>query len=305
MTTANDRLYAVAVSPDGTCAYVMDGSAGSVWRIDTSSNAIIKTIVVGGYPWGVAFSPVGGRAYVTIKDDPIGTRQRHRVAVINTFDDVIMATFAVENWPLGVAVSTNGRRLYVLAFQQEGYIDDPGLIHVVDTYDFAIITTIRVNGCLLWGVAVDPDGNRAYLTRSGRESGVLVLDLHRNVIVNSIKVGSRPTGIACSPDGRIYVANSGSQSVSVIHGDRNEVVDTVSVGQDPIGLAVSPLGHYVYVTNSGSDSVSVIDSASCVVIDTLPVDGGPWGIAISPDGRRGYITGSASRSVSAFNPRRD
>jgi YVTN family beta-propeller protein len=54
---------AVAVSPDGTRAYVTTGSAMSV--IDTATNHVTATIHGLCSPFGVAVSPNGARIYVT------------------------------------------------------------------------------------------------------------------------------------------------------------------------------------------------------------------------------------------------
>ncbi|MCB1905249.1 MAG: beta-propeller fold lactonase family protein, partial [Gammaproteobacteria bacterium] len=57
---------------------------------------------------------------------------------------------------------------------------------------------------------------------------------------------------------RVYVANNGTNSVSVIDTATNTVADTVAVGDRPYGVAVNPAGTRVYVTNNNSDNVSVI-----------------------------------------------
>jgi YVTN family beta-propeller protein len=72
-----------------------------------------------------------------------------------------------------------------------------------------------------------------------------------------------------------YIANSGSDSVSVIDTATNTVVGPpIPVGSTPIGVAVNPAGTRVYVANSGSNSVSVIDTATNTVIGSpIPVQG--------------------------------
>ena len=51
-----------------------------------------------------------------------------------------------------------------------------------------------------------------------------------------------------TPDGaRVYVANFGSGTVSVIATATNAVEATVAVGDDPVGVAVTPDGARVYV----------------------------------------------------------
>jgi len=58
------------------------------------------------------------------------------------------------------------------------------------------------------------------------------------------------------PDGsRIYVANAGTDDVSVIDAATNTVIDTVGVGDNPVGVAALPDGSAVYVVNASDDSV--------------------------------------------------
>ena len=82
-----------------------------------------------------------------------------------------------------------------------------------------------------------------------------------------------------------YVANSDSNTVSVIDTATNKVVATVGVGVNPSGVAVTPDGTHAYVANNGSNNVSVIDTASNTVVATVPVGVGPDGVAVTPDGK--------------------
>ena len=63
-----DGPFSVAVSPDGTRAYIANVGSDTVSVIDTTTNppAVQGTpIGVGDGPFGVAVSPDGTRAYVT------------------------------------------------------------------------------------------------------------------------------------------------------------------------------------------------------------------------------------------------
>src|SRR5687767_7723555 len=57
-----------------------------------------------------------------------------------------------------------------------------------------------------------------------------------------------------------YVANAGSDNVSVIETSTNTVATTVTVGDGPIGVAITHDGAFAYVTNAGSNNVSVIET---------------------------------------------
>ena len=59
-----DSPVGVAITPDGTRAYVTNSRSSSVSVIDTSSNTVVATVGVGNSPAGVAITPDGTRAYV-------------------------------------------------------------------------------------------------------------------------------------------------------------------------------------------------------------------------------------------------
>ena len=77
--------------------------------------------------------------------------------------------------------------------------------------------------------------------------------------LGTIAVGTGPVGVAYSPSNdRIYVANYGSNNVSVINPATNTVVTTIAVGNIPSGVAYSPSNDRIYVANSGSNNVSIL-----------------------------------------------
>lgn len=92
----------------------------------------------------------------------------------------------------------------------------------------------------------------------------------------------------------IYVANIGSNDVTVVDTATNSVVTTVSVGSGPDGVAASPDGSLVYVANAFSNSVSVIDTATNVVTASIPVGQNPIGLRVTPDGTRAYVANFAT-----------
>ncbi|MGI5144516.1 MULTISPECIES: serine/threonine-protein kinase [unclassified Streptomyces] len=166
------------------------------------------------------------------------------------------------------------------------------------------VSSIQV-GNLPGGVAVSPNGRRAYATNYFGPASVSVIDTATNRTVgNPIPVGDKPQGVALSPDGRrAYTVNYGSASVSVINTATDRTVgNPIGVGKDPVGVAVSPDGRWVYAANSGSDSVSVIDTATNRTMgNPIGVGKKPYGVAVSPDGRRAYVANAGSDSVSVID----
>ena len=82
---------------------------------------------------------------------------------------------------------------------------------------------------------------------------------------------------ACAVAPRAYMANRGSDSVSVINTATNTVIATVPVGISPNGVAVTPNGMFAYVANttSGTGSPPSTVHGTVSVIDTAANRAGP------------------------------
>jgi YVTN family beta-propeller protein len=109
----------------------------------------------------------------------------------------------------------------------------------------------------------------------------------------SISVGSQPGGVAIDDaTGTVYVANSGSNTVSVInartcnavrHSGCGQTHPTVTVGRDPFALAVDQATGTVYVANSGGNTVSVINARTCNAVRHSGCGQTPPAIAVGPE----------------------
>jgi YVTN family beta-propeller protein len=140
-------------------------------------------------------------------------------------------------------------------------------------------------------IAITPDGKHVYVPYLSNgdtlQLHVAVIDTGTSTVVQSVLVGSGPTGpianqIAVTPDGKYVYVPAGSNDVAVIETASNTIIKTVAVGSTPIGIAVMPDGAHLYVANQGSNSVSVINTASDTVADTVPVAGPSYISTIPP-----------------------
>jgi serine/threonine-protein kinase len=121
-------------------------------------------------------------------------------------------------------------------------------------------------------------------------------------IAAAIRVGNGAFGVAVDPSAHTaYVANNGSNSVSVIDTTSRTVTATIAVGNHPVGVAVDPSTSTVYITNYDDSSVSVIDTASRTVIAAVGVGSHPGGVVIDPDARTAYVTGGDNGSLSVID----
>lgn len=106
-----------------------------------------------------------------------------------------------------------------------------------------------------------------------------------------------PVGVAANATtNKIYVANSGSNDVSVIDGAANSVVATITDPNAvaPVAVAVNPTTNTIYVANSQSNNVTVIDGETDSVTATISVGTSPIGVAVDPQTDFFYIANTGN-----------
>ncbi len=114
---------------------------------------------------------------------------------------------------------------------------------------------IRINPC---GIAVNPRTGKFYAV-STRQDTVMVLDAYGHFL-ERIPVGKEPESITVNSDtDRIYVANSGSGTVSVIDGATDKALATVPVGDLPYTIAANRQTNKVYVSRTSGNDTVIID----------------------------------------------
>jgi YVTN family beta-propeller protein len=124
-------------------------------------------------------------------------------------------------------------------------------------------------------------------------------------VAATIPVGTEPVGVAVDVHHRVFVTNSGANTVSVIDALTNTVSTTIAVGSRPEGVATDPqVG--VCVANGGDNTVSVINKAN-TVIATIGVEGlpipppGVTGAAVDHLRARAYVTNRGAHRVSIIH----
>jgi YVTN family beta-propeller protein len=97
----------VAVAPDGSFLYVIGGvSDNSLFRVKTSDGSVEASTVIGAAPSGVAITPDGTQAIVSLMGP-------NSTVVIDTTTNAVTSTLTVGSNPYGVAVAPNGTFAYV------------------------------------------------------------------------------------------------------------------------------------------------------------------------------------------------
>jgi len=191
-------------------AYFADRTSQSILIVNTANN------MLQGMPIPVGINPIaiavkGDRAYVvnTGSGDAPGT-----LNVINTSSASVVATINIGDAPEGVAVNPVLDRAYV----PRRTLND---VVVIDTSMNTVIPTPIPVGFAPVGAAVTPDGSLLLVTNNQSNSVSYINTTTNAKFGTDVMVGTHPEGIAITNDPfdpmpRAYVANGGSQSVSVI-----------------------------------------------------------------------------------------
>ena len=276
-----DEPARLALSPDGSRAYVTNFRSGTLSVVDTATAEVVATVDVGAEPLGVVVSADGGRAYVA-------GSQADQLLLVDTVAARVIGSVGVYDVPGGVALSADGTRAYVANRYS-------GSVSVIDTIAQRHLGFVPVGERPL-EVGGPPDGGVVYVTKD-EETTLAVIDTATES-VTGIDLGAGQAAMAFAPDGRrAYVALHRSDAVAVLDLPGGTVSARIPVGDEPFGVAGSQDGTRVYVANSSSDTVSVIDTATAAVVDTIVVPGRPRALAVSPDGGRVYVAAAGSDSL--------
>jgi YVTN family beta-propeller protein len=191
-------------------------------------------------------------------------------------------------------------------------------VWVIDPKTYAIQKRIPVglhpHTCL-----IGADRRNLYVSNWGSRS-VSVVDLEKGTKVRDIAVGLRPNDMVLAPDGRLFVACSGDNTVHVLQtraveapviaanskrriSERTREIISTSLypespeGSTPDALAVSPDGRTLFVANADNNNVMVVNISNeglsderpsigesvSVVDGFIPVGWYPSALAVSPD----------------------
>ncbi len=313
---------APTVTPDAAaaraCAYVTQAD-DRVTVIDTHTQLVIGSFAVA-QPGRIAVHPDGTRVFVTnvVNDGATGA-----LALIDTATNSVSNEFILGTQPSTLSLTRDGALAYVGLFGSLCYsafaVDSDGTIQQRLGCAAPCLTGPNIQ---LIGIAISPDGRRAYLDRRVRfpsfdSTEISVLDLSSGTTIGTISFEEVSRGIAMTPDGRtVYVSlenqfgNIDTTAVGVIDTAINAVTNIISLGTGTQSanagpVAIDPSGSFAYVAHSEDNgtltaSVSLINTTTNTLAQSIPLDeGSALGLAFTPDGNFVYALQGQTVSVLA------
>ena len=149
-------------------------------------------------------------------------------------------------------------------------------------------------------LALSVDGRRL-LTANQTADSVSLVDTASGRVLDEVKTGEKPAGVAISSDGRrAVVAHWYGYDLAVLEvgGDRLKVAGRVEVGPEPRGVVISGDGASAYVAVGVSNEVVRVDLAGRKVTGRIGVGREPRGLAILADGSKLVVGNARSGDLS-------
>jgi len=193
--------HMLAVTPDGSRVFVANIGSGSVTVIDLEKGERLGTIATGRGAEGIDVSPDGREVWVT-------NRQAYTVSVIDARTLDVLAEIPCGQFPIRARFTPDGEHVLVTCARS-------GDVAVFDASERREVHRVAMEldakdgqGRLFGdqfgqspvpiGVLIPPDGARAYIANAQADV-IAVVDLERWKVVDLLKAGREPDGMAWSP----------------------------------------------------------------------------------------------------------
>ena len=290
--TVGDNPGSIAITPDGSKAYVTNFSSDTVSVISIASSTVIATIPVGNEPSGVAVSPDGSKAYVANRNTGGGNSS---VSVISVASNTVTRTISLNvGTASAVAFLPNGQKAYVAN-------TDSWVVSVIDSTTNSFERYIDVQQPMSFAVA--PDGTAVFVaTRSGFSPGTLYRFDPATDSLNGSSFPGSDGQISLSPDGSfVMLPEDSSGELGIVSSTLDVPLEIVPGGSNSRAVAVTPVGSLAYIANGSTPTVSVVDVGARAIVETIGVGSNPSAIAITPNGAKVLVVNSGDDTVSIIS----
>jgi YVTN family beta-propeller protein len=187
-----------------------------------------------------------------------------------------------------------------------------GALSVLDTTTGKMRARITVPG-YPFGVAAittGPFADRKVYVTSEQRGTVSAVDVREGRALRDVPTGANATALLLNrKQDRLFVANSGSDTVSILKTDSDTIEKTILLrpadarglpSATPLGMALSPDEKTLYVALGDLNAVAVVDVGRGSVRGYIPVGWYPTAVALSPDGARLFVANA--KGVNVRNP---
>ncbi len=319
----------VALHPDGKFAAVLHCGYGQheVRILEVKTGRAVSQVALEEAYYGLAWSPNGKQLYASGGGAEVVHAFDFKGGFLSEPRELVLRPAKEQGVPGGLATSSDGRALYVA----ESWGQRVEKISVTDGKVIWVRSLAAAEGAATTQhegervkPSADPEAPFPYTClpdeKNGRvfvslwaKAAVLVLNAETGAELARWPVGSHPNEMVLGRDGRLFVAESNLNSVSVIDTATGRVTEKLTAalfpnsppGSMPNSLALSPDGELLFVANANNNNVAVFDietAGKARSLGFIPVGWFPTSVRVSADGKT-LVVANGKGFSSAANPR--
>ena len=274
-------LPALPAAARGT-AVILNSGSGSLSLIDMDSMTELKRVPVLREPHHVVLAPNGRELLV-------GDTAGNELFLLDPRSGEILRQVPMAD-PYQLGFSPDGKLLVVTGLAR----------NQVDVYDASYKLLKRFpTGSMPSHIAFAPDSSMAFISIQGTNS-LMALNLRDMSVLWTKEVGNTPAGVMWH-DGKVLVANMGSDHFAVVDPVDGHVIQRVKTGRGSHQLFLSPDKRIIYVNNRVDGTTVAVDARTLQPGRVYKVPGGPDCIDFAPDGKL-WITQRFAQKVAWLDP---
>ena len=245
----------VAITPDGRTAFVANRGNGTLSAIDRDYYQVSMTTRVGKAPEAVV-------APLDTTNSLVAEGPGNEIVTIDASGSRVKSV-QVQGKPIALVSDRAARKSYVAV---EGgtklfVIDDGDRVSgMIEMKEPAVALALSADGAVLY--AVTPESN-----------SLAIINVSAGQVVTNVPVGLTPLGLTVTPDGRVLVANSISNDVTVVDPVARTAIAQVAVGKASVDISPTCgnilAGIGPYAIERGLVAAKVMDGSADLAIHQI------------------------------------
>ena len=319
VTPANEKLRAVAISPDGTTLY-----ATTLHATDPAKSWLKSYDIANGYAANTPIEIAGKPDWLVIGKD--GTAYMTGRTPTGAVLTIVKPSVA----PVQVSVGAEAAGIALSTLENFAYVGVKTALneHVIVKVDLSTNTLVAGADILVppqaEGLQLSKDGLQLYVSSKNTDTDahlISCITLFGSTVQSlPLPAGSNPGGLSLTPDGKqLLTVNEGGDNVTVLN------TDNFTLEPTPIGVGDAPKGYGNFVVSYIPPSAVMIDDTEAYIpitpqvgsnnivgvaeIDDLMLGTqiatgtGPFYVIISTDGTYAYAADQGGTSIQKIDTR--
>jgi YVTN family beta-propeller protein len=219
-----------------------------------------------------------------------------KAQIIDAVTGMIDKEIALNKMPHNAIFNPSGTELWL---GQSDSIQSQVLVY--NTSDWSLKNTVNV-GAGLSEVTFSSDGTMAFACNTD-DGTVSLIDANSKMIHTTLTVGQDPVGAWTASNGKMYVDNETSQTISEITVSSMSVTATINLGFKPGYAAYNSSNGELWVSDATNGKVVyyTFDGTTWNLQGNITTGADAHAIAFIADGSKAYVTNQGANTVSVID----